>query len=108
MCSSAQNLNALLLEFNSGPDLKMTGDRLDYIISDMLRHMMVDVVANGGNFPSIDPTAPQASAVQQAVAASTGSGVDVVVPDAAPGSHQGWDLVYDQTWAVSGPSLSFL
>ena len=41
-----------LLEFNAGPDLKQTGDRLDYVIADMLRGM-VDVVLDGDHFPSL-------------------------------------------------------
>ena len=47
-----------LLEFNAGPDLKMTGDRLDYVIGDMLARM-ADIVLAPGTFPGLSgPCAP--------------------------------------------------
>jgi hypothetical protein len=43
-----------LLELNAGPDLKMTGSRLDYVIRDMLGGM-ADIVTQPGTFPSLAP-----------------------------------------------------
>lgn len=103
-CSTLkQSGSVILLEFNSGPDLKMTGSRLDYIISDMLKGM-VDTVLTGGHFPSLQGQEPASSPTGSPVSEPV---VDIVARDEDPGSVSGWDMVYSQVWPVGSSSFSF-
>ncbi len=106
-----QDLSVSLLEFNSGPDLKMTGERLDYVIQHMTAGM-VDIAINGTTFPVLRTT--------------TDTGIDIAPleedgitrQDALTGrawldrsAHRlEWDLVYDKAWPMaqgSGPTMAF-
>ena len=99
-----QDLNVSLLEFNSGPDLKMTGARLDYVIQSMTAGM-ADLVLASGAFPSLLTTPAPTPAVVQLES----DGVTRVDGSPEPTSRLQWDLVYDDAWpmAQGGPTMAF-
>jgi len=47
-----QDLNCYILEANAGPDLKNTGNRLDYVIISLLEGIMAEAV---DSFFPVDP-----------------------------------------------------
>ncbi len=114
---AGQDLNVSLLEFNAGPDLKMTGARLDYVIAAMLGGM-ADVVLAPGAFgnrwgsPS-SGSAPSGRAATPAAAAAAGGAPAPAhtLPDEVKGPwleraavRLQWDRVYHEEWPLAAGS----